>query len=54
MRSFHGVGAQGSSWSLSPQTKCSIQILEFFLFEPSSESSAAFMGDADGVGTEAP
>lgn len=40
--------------ALNPQTKCSIQILEFFLFEPSSESSAAFMGDADRVGTEAP
>ena len=40
--------------SLSSQTKCSIQILESFLFEPSSESSAAFTGDTDGMGTEAP
>lgn len=40
--------------ALNPQTKCSIQILEFFLFEPSSESSAAFLGEADRVGTEAP
>lgn len=45
---FSGSWAQGSSWnrywSLRPQTKCSIQILAFFLFEPSSESSAAFKG----------
>lgn len=39
--------------SLNPQTKCSIQTLEFLLFEPSSESSAAFVGEADREGTQA-
>lgn len=58
MKSFHGVGAQGSSLELILEPKPPNQVLhtdtEIFLFELSSESSAAFMGDAYGVDTETP